>query len=75
MNELMKQRIVRAITLCDVIIEDLNSADLDITIHKAITELHRVILLKHQELTGPKLCEHGQGMTDYCHPCGRVNNA
>jgi len=51
MKELMRARLVRAITLCDLIIEDLNCADLDIHVHKAITELHRVILAKHQELT------------------------
>ena len=74
MNELMKSRIVRAIVLCDIIVEDLNSADLDITIHKAITELHRVILIKHKELTTVVVqCEHGRGMTDFCDPCGRVN--
>jgi hypothetical protein len=51
MNELMRARLVRSIILCDLIIEDLNCADLDINVHKAITELHRVILAKHQELT------------------------
>ena len=56
MNNLMKMRLVRAITLCDIIIEDLNSADLDITIHTKITELHAVVLAKHKELIEK---EHG----------------
>ncbi len=60
-KSLMRLRLKRAIMLCDVVIEDLNCADLDITIHKKLTELHELILMKHKELMEEeraKSCTH-----------------
>lgn len=51
---MMLLRMQRAIVLCDLIIEDLNSADLDIDVHKAVTELHRVVIRKHQQIQREK---------------------
>jgi len=35
----------------------------------------RKVLEAINTIIGESLCEHGKSMTDYCEPCGRINNA
>lgn len=49
-NEHVTNRLRRAVMLCDLIIEDLNCADLDIEIHRVLNELHGLVLKRHKEL-------------------------
>lgn len=35
-----------------------------------------IFMATYEEVHEPeKVCVHGEGMTDYCEPCGRINNA
>ncbi len=47
-------RLQRALTLLDIVIEDLNSAELDHDLHRLILPLHEKVLLEHQRLMNKK---------------------
>lgn len=66
---MMYLKMQRAITLLDIVIEDLNSADLDITLHKRITELHKEVVAQYDKLRAIK--EHDR--IKFLEMCGSMS--